>query len=262
MVKGNIQLAEPVVSVTMPAYNAERFIETAVRSVIDQSFADWELLVIDDGSRDGTCEIVQRLACEDQRIHLIQNEQNMGVAKTRNRGFDLCKGRYVALLDSDDVWHADKLEKQLSVLERQNADFSYCSYAIVDAYGNKVNRDYIVPEQVSFDRLLGENVIGCSTVLLRRELVQANHFETDYFHEDYALWLRLLSSGYKAVGCPEPLVDWRMIEGSRSFDKRKAAMNRWKIYRDYLKLPLLKSAKVFMSYVAASLRKYSAIASW
>lgn len=250
------RIDEIAVSVIMPAYNAERFIEESIRSVMEQTFTDWELLVIDDGSKDATCAIVEKLAAEDERITLFKNEKNMGVAKTRNKGFDLSKGRYVALLDSDDLWHSDKLERQIALLLREKAELAYCSYAIVDSDGNKVKDDYIVPEQVSFEGLLRENAIGCSTVLLSRDIVLRYRFKTEFYHEDYVLWLDLLRDGHKAVGCSEPLVKWRLIDGSRSFDKRKSAMNRWRIYREHLKFSPVKSARLLGAYAMAGVKKY------
>lgn len=247
---------QPLVSVIMPAYNAGRFLEAAIRSVMAQTVTDWELLVLDDGSSDDTLSIAWRLAREDCRISVLPNEHNMGVAKTRNRGFDLCRGEYVALLDSDDVWLPHKLERQLRRMEQTGADLCYCSYAIVDANGEKSRPDYLVPPQTDFDKLLRENVIGCSTVVLSRKVIDNHRFETDFYHEDYVLWLKLLRSGFRAAGCTEPLVHWRLIENSRSFNKRKAAGNRWRIYRDYLQLPLGKSVLAFAAYGAAGLKKY------
>lgn len=249
-------MAEPLVSVIMPAYNADRFIAEAIRSVMAQTYTNWELLIIDDCSKDDTCLIAQKFAEADPRITLIKNEKNQGVARTRNRGFDLCKGDFVALLDSDDIWHADKLEKQLAKLQMTHAAFAYSSYAIVDLQGKKTKADYLVPEEVSFRDLLKENVIGCSAVVLRADVLQKHRFIPDFFHEDYVLWLQLLREGYKAVGCGEVLLDWRYVENSRSFNKRKAAQNRWRIYRKYLRLPLLKSVWAFGHYAVRSLRKY------
>lgn len=246
----------PRVTVIMPAYNAERFIEEAIRSVMGQTVGDWELLVIDDGSRDGTCAVAQRLAAEDPRIRLLRNDTNMGVARTRNRGFDLCRSPYVALLDSDDAWHPEKLERQLTRLEESGADLCYTSYGIMGIRSQKVRADYLVPEQADFKRLLKENVIGCSTVLLKTGLVRQYHFETDLHHEDYALWVRLLHDGFRAAGCAEVLTQWRLVENSRSFDKRKSARSRWVIYRDYLKLPLHESLWAFGNYAFASVKKY------
>ena len=115
---------KPQVSVIMPAYNAGRFLEKAIRSVMAQTVTNWELLVLDDGSSDDTLIIAQRLAQADSRIRVLPNECNMGVAKTRNRGLDLCRGEYVALLDSDDVWYPQKLEAQLALMRETGADLS------------------------------------------------------------------------------------------------------------------------------------------
>ena len=252
---GGIFEKKPLVSVVMPAYNAERFVEAAIRSVQSQTVADWELLVLDDGSSDGTCAIAACLAQEDPRIRLLPNGENLGVARTRNRGFDLSRGQFVALLDSDDVWHPEKLEKQLARLAA-GGDFCYCSYAIIGKNGEKARSDFLVPETVDFEKLLRQNIIGCSTVLLRRELTGKYRFTTQFFHEDYVLWLQLLQSGCRAVGCPEVLADWRYIADSRSFDKGKSARNRRDFYRKYLKLSLLKSAWVFAAYALTGVRKY------
>lgn len=250
----------PVVTIIMPAYNQERFIEKAIRSVQEQTFADWALLVLDDGSVDGTCAIVERLAAEDERIELIRNEKNMGVARTRNCGLELSRGQYVAFLDSDDIWLPDKLEKQLSLAKETGADIIYCSYGIIDDKGKKSRRDYIVPESIDLNGLLKENVIGCSTVLLSERIAGKYRFETEFYHEDYVLWLRLLQDGYVAAGCRESLVKWRLSENSRSFNKRKSAQNRWRIYREAMRLSLWQSLWLFAHYAMASLRKYSRVA--
>lgn len=246
----------PFVSVIMPAYNAERFLEEAVRSVMNQTFQDWELLILDDCATDGTYALAERLAAEDDRITLYKNERNMGVARTRNRGFDLCRGQYVALLDSDDVWHPQKLEKQLERMQETGADLAYTSYSIVDTQGNKVKADFLVPAEVTYEDQLRVNAIGCSTVMLKAELLKNYRFATDFYHEDYVLWIQLLRDGHKAAGCQEVLTDWRYVENSRSFNKAKAARNRWHIYREYLKLPLWKSIRAFGGYAVSSLKKY------
>jgi teichuronic acid biosynthesis glycosyltransferase TuaG len=244
------------VSVIMPAYNAEAYIETAIRSVVAQTFTDWELIVIDDCSRDATVEIVENLACEDSRITLLRNEVNMGVSKTRNRGLDFARGSFVAFLDSDDVWYPEKLKVQLECLERTGADFAYCSYAIVNADGETAKADYIVPESITFESMLRKNDIGCSTVLLTAPIVKKYRFGSGFYHEDYVLWMQLLRDGYQACGNVEILVDWRYIENSRSFDKRKSAKNRWLIYRNYLGLSLIQSLWAFSGYAVSGVKKY------
>ena len=246
----------PLVTVIIPVYRSSLYIEAAIRSVMAQTITNWELIVIDDYSDDGTPEIVRSLAQEDTRIRLVCNERNMGVARTRNRGMDMARGSYIALLDSDDVWLPDKLERQLSLMAREKADLCYCSYAIVNAQGERCRPDYLVPESADFNLLLKENVIGCSTVVMSRRTVEDHRFTTDFYHEDYVFWVTLLQEGFRAVGCTEPLVHWRFIESSRSYDKRKAAISRWRIYRDYLHLSIGRSLSSFVAYFAASTKKY------
>ena len=247
---------KPLVSVIMPAYNAGVFIEEAIRSVMAQTVADWELLVLDDGSSDDTLIIAQRLAREDCRIRLMPNERNMGVARTRNRGLDLCRGEYVAFLDSDDIWYPQKLETQLAAMKKTGADLSYCSYAIVDAAGEKCRGDYLVPSTVEFHDLLRQNVIGCSTVMLSAAAAEKYRFETDFYHEDYVLWLRLLRDGCRTVGCTQVLVAWRYVENSRSFNKWNAAQKRWRIYREFLHLGFGYSVRLLTEYAFFGVRKY------
>lgn len=246
----------PMVSIIMPAYNAAPYIESAIRSVMSQTYLHWELLVLDDGSTDETARLVQALVAEDARVRYLPNLSNIGVAKTRNRGMDLAKGQYIAFLDSDDIWLPNKLEKQLTQLQHMHADMICSSYSIIDAVGNRIKRDYLVPEKIMLKLLLKENVIGCSTVLFSRAVLEHYRFKETYFHEDYTLWLDLLLNGYTIVGCTEVLAHWRYIANSRSFNKANGAKKRWRIYREYLHLPLLSTVYYFTCYALAGLRKY------
>ena len=248
--------ATPYVTVIMPAYNAGQYIARSIQSVIDQTFPNWVLYAIDDGSHDDTCRIIQEFSAGDDRIIFLKNEKNIGVSATRNKGIGLSRSKYIAFLDSDDVWHPEKLEKQLARIEQENADLSYCSYSLVDEHDVRIHDDYIIPAYTNYEALLKENVIGCSTVLVRTELVKQYGFRSDYYHEDYVLWLRLLELGYVAVGCTEVLVNWRHIKNSRSADKVKSAKKRWMIYRYCVGLPLPKCVRLFLRYAFAGLRKY------
>ena len=250
-------IEKPLVSVIMPAYNAERYIEKSIRSVQRQTWPDWELIVLDDCSSDRTAEVAAGLAREDDRIRLYTNEQNLGVARTRNRGLELCRGDYVAFLDSDDAWRPEKLELQLKCARETGADLVYTSYAIVDAGGEKKCRDFLVPADVSFEGLLRENVIGCSTVMLSLPVLEGKGFREDFFHEDYVLWLQLLNAGRKAAGVEKVLVDYFFHEDSKAGNKGRAARKRWNIYRRYLGFSVPKSAWYFGHYALAALRKYA-----
>lgn len=246
----------PAVSVVMPAYNAERFIWETINSVISQTYTDWELWVIDDCSTDSTREIVEELASQDSRINLVRNEKNVGVADTRNRGFDLCNGRYVALLDSDDVWFPDKLDRQMRLAEETGADIIYCSYKMIDEHGRPVCDDFIVPEIEDFDSCLVRSVISCSTALLSREITDKYRFNKDYYHEDLVLWLELLRYGYAARGVTEVIAAYRLLDSGRSSKKLRTALNRWRVYRKYLKLSIPKSVKSIVKYATLGIKKY------
>lgn len=244
------------VSIITPAYNSEKFIEATIRSVQSQTFTDWKLIVVDDCSEDSTPSIVQKLQTEDPRIELLLNPENLGVANARNRGVEYASSEYIAFLDSDDIWLPEKLELQLKKLKESGADLAYSSYSIINEDGEKVGSDYDVPENVTYEMLLKENVIGCSTVILKSDVAKKHPFSADQYHEDYVLWLSLLREGHRFVGCTDALVKWRYLKNSRSYNKKTAALHRWRIYRDYLKLPLVKSVLLFLRYCLSGLMKY------
>lgn len=246
----------PTVSVIMPAYNAERFIKETINSVIAQTYTDWELLVIDDFSTDSTCEIVDTFVASDERIHLIKNDKNLGVAETRNKGFDLCRGRYVALLDSDDMWLSNKLERQVELAEETGADIVYCSYKMIGEQNQVVCDDFIVAESVDFESCLVKSEISCSTVILSRAIIEKYRFEKDFYHEDLVLWLQILRDGYIARGVVDVLASYRLLDRSRSSKKTRSALNRWRVYRKYLKLSLPKSIKCILKYAFLGVKKY------
>lgn len=248
----------PRVSIIMPAYNAAAYIAAAIHSVLNQTVRDFELIAIDDGSRDDTLAIVRNLAKEDKRIRCCPNERNMGTANTRNRGLELSRGRYVAFLDSDDLWRPEKLEKQIQKMEASGADLVYTSYAIMNETGERC-RDFLVPGGIDLDGLLKENVIGCSTVMLRRDAADRFRFRCDFYHEDYVMWLQMLREGCVMAGLSEVLVDYRFYLGSRAGNKLASAHRRWIIYRKYLRLPLGKSLGYLAHYALAGVKKYARV---
>ena len=245
--QSGVEQKQPLVSVIMPAYNAEEYISEAVQSVMAQTYTNWELLILDDCSTDSTADKARCFSDLDPRITLYSNPKNIGVALTRNKKKKHAKGSWVALLDSDDIWHKDKLEKQLVAAENTGADIVYCSYSLMDKNGEHLS-DFIVPERTSYDDMLRKTVIGCSTVFMRSPILIHHHFSTEHYHEDYVLWLELLKSGYIAAASTDVLVDYRIVDGSRSNDKLKSARNRWLIYREIEKLSLGKSVRVFAAY--------------
>lgn len=242
-----------LVSVVMPAYNAERFIEETIQSVVWQTYENWELIVVDDCSTDGTRSLVMQWADRDSRITLLPCRENGGVAKARNVGIAAAKGRWIALLDSDDLWMADKLEKQLKLAEETGAELIYCSYALMSPERETI---FLVPEETDYEKTLVQSVISCSTVLMEKSIAQRYPFSSTYYHEDYILWLSILRDGHRARGCREVLAKYRLHPNSRASNKWNSARQRWVVYREYLHLPLFKSCKVFVRYTLAGLKKY------
>lgn len=253
---GKEQKKAPLVSVIMPAYNAEEFIEEAISSVIRQSVSDWELLVIDDGSQDGTRKIVREYEARDYRIHLIENEENLGVARTRNRGLDLCSGEYVALLDSDDYWEPIMLEKMIARAKETGADIIYSSYSIVDERGEKLCNDFIVPDETDFRSSIARSVIICSAVLITKQLAKENRFPVNMYHEDIAMWFQILRDGGIARGVTDVLAAYRQRRNSKTANKFKSAYRRWIVYRKHLHMPVVQCIFVMIQYTYNGLKKY------
>lgn len=246
----------PTVSVIIPAWNAEAFIEETLRSAVEQTFKDMEIIVVDDCSTDRTAEIAERMAATDPRIRCFRNPQNSGVSKTRNFAIEQARGTYIALLDSDDIWLPEKLERQVELIRRENADLVYCSYGMIDEKGNKSHPDFIVPETTDREHMLVSSVISCSTALIKKDVLLQFPFGSDRGHEDYILWLRILSAGYRVAGDSTVLAKYRVFSDSRSGNKWKSAKKRWRIYRRDLGLSRLHSMKYFLRYAVAGLKKY------
>lgn len=251
--------ATPLVSVIMPAYNAALFIEEAIASVQAQTVADWELLVIDDCSTDNTCKIVKEISAKDSRVTLLINEKNLGAAGSRNRGLDIFRGKYVALLDSDDYWYPQMLEKMIARAEETKADIIYCSYELVDEQGVKVCNDFLVPEATTFRESIVRSVITCSTVLVTGELAKNNRFPVNMYHEDIAMWFQILREGGTARGVQEVLAAYRQRSNSKTANKLKSAGRRWIIYRKHLKMPFFQSAITMVRYGYYGMKKFKRV---
>ena len=249
-------MPEKKVSVVMPIYNAERFLAEAVESVINQTYKNWELLLVDDCSKDGSLEIARRYEAEDNRIRVIASTQNQGAAMSRNMGIKEATGEYIALLDSDDVWVTTKLEKQIALIQEKNVVIVYCSYDFIDESGKPILKPYIVPEHTNFEKMLISSVMSCSTVLIESEFFKKHLFKTEFYHEDYVLWMEMLKENIDVAGLADVYAHYRKVSGSRSDNKINAAKQRWKVFREDLKLPFWKSVIAFVGYAVNGIIKY------
>lgn len=248
-----------LISIVMPAYNAEKTIRQAMGSVMAQTFKDWELLVVNDKSKDRTRDIILDSAKSDKRIRYIENRRNLGVSETRNRGVSLACGQWIAFLDSDDAWEEKKLEEQVGQIHKSDARFVFTGSAFMDQEGGRLDYCLNVPEKISFRQLLKQNVISCSSVLIEKALMEKYPMASGNMHEDYAVWLRVLKNeGLEAYGVNKPLLIYRVSGDSKSGNKAKAALMHWRVYR-YIGLPLASSAYYFIFYMVRNLKKYGKI---
>lgn len=243
------------VSIIMPAYNAERFIGEAVESVQAQGFENWELLVADDRSTDRTVAIVKSIALNDPRVRVLISEKNGGPAAARNLAIQSAGGRYIAFLDSDDVWLPQKLETQLEFMRSSNTALTYTRYRRIDEDGIVVGHLVSVPSQLNYQQLLRNTAIVTSTVMIDRSLVGDFHMKHTYY-DDYALWLEIVRRGFVAKGLRQDLTRYRVVGNSVSRKKGKSALMVWRTYRDVENLGLLRSMWSFSGYIWNAICKY------
>lgn len=246
----------PEVSILLPVYNSERYVNRTITSVLQQSMADFELIIIDDGSTDNTQTLLQNWAMKDSRIQFIENDCNMGVAEVRNKGIALAQGDYVCFIDSDDTWHSDKLESQLAFMKQNHSDFSCTAYTMVNEEGKFIKNRMIPKQSIQLEDLLKENYICCSTVMLKTNIAKQYNMNGSYTHEDYVYWLELIQSGATGTVLNQILTHYRLAQTSRSANKGKAAQGRWQVYRTYMQFGIIKSGRYFVQYALNGIKKY------
>lgn len=248
-------MLRPLLTVIMPSYNAEPFIAESIVSVLAQTVEDWELIVVDDASGDGTLDIVAEFQRRDQRIRLVAEGANHGPAHARNRGLEQARGDLIAFIDSDDVWFPEKTAKQLAAMEHYQADISYTGY--------KRRRDdeqdgtvVAVPPSVTYEAMLRRNLIGCSTSMVRRSTCGTLRMSPIMRRqEDHCYWLSLLRDGSRtAIGVNQPLVWYRLHHGSLSANKLVSATYSWKLLRQVERFGLAKSLWIFSGYAFQALK--------
>lgn len=244
-----------LVSIIMAAYNAEKTIEMAIQSVISQTYPCWELLIIDDCSADKTASIAAAFSGKDARIHLLRNERNSGVSRSREKGLKAAAGGWIAVLDSDDAWISDKIQKQLSLAEEKAAELVFTGSSFMDENGTAVDWQLHVPKTLTYRQLLKQNLISNSSVLVKKELFQRFFAVGDSMHEDYAIWLGITAGGYTAYGIDEPLLVYRIASSSKSGNKLKSAKMQWNTYR-YKGLNPLAAAWYMCWYTVNGFLKY------
>jgi teichuronic acid biosynthesis glycosyltransferase TuaG len=247
---------QPLISIIMPAYHSEKTISRSIKSVIRQTYVDWQLIVIEDGSADSTENIVTSFG--DPRIQYYRNQTNIGVSETRNRALDMAKGEWIAFLDSDDLWVENKLEIQMDCAIKNQVEFVYAAAYFINEHGDEYKGITDVPLSVSFSELLKHNLIICSSVMVKKSLMEGLRFVSDELSEDYAMWLMLLQKVPFASGINEPLLYYRISSSSRSGNKLTSLLRGYRVYR-YFKISRWASACYIFSHLCHSYIKYRRI---
>jgi len=249
---------EYLVSVIMPAYNSEKFIEDSINSVLKQTYPNMELIVIDDLSTDRTVKIVEQFRKKDSRVLLEKNEVNLGVSETRNKGISLANGDWIAFLDSDDIWKRNKIEIQMKNANQANARFLFTGVTYINEENIPYRGTFKVPNKVSYKELLKQNVITCSSVLVKKSLFDSVKMKKDDTHEDYGAWLSILKNEPYAYGINQPLLIYRISKKSKSGNKIKSLLMAYKTYR-YVGINSFCAIYNLFWYVCKNLRKYKNI---
>ncbi len=267
-------MVDELVSIVMPMKNAARTLDAAIRSVVQQSWSQWELLIVDDLSSDDSLSRARQWAVMEPRIRVIASRVALGPAAARNLALHQATGRYLAFLDADDLWASEKLQIQLETMRTTGSPLAFSSYAQFHD-GAHEGWVYQAPSSTTYADMLGGNVIGCLTVVIDRSMLKALEFDDGrdvlprtpwrhlyslIGHEDYVAWMRALqqieSAGWPPpVGIPQPLAYHRLSPGSFSSSKIRVAGYQWFIYRHMLMLSCWRSLYCFARYASRSLGK-------
>ena len=243
-----------LVSIVIPVYNAEKCIGDTVASIRSQSYQNWEIIMVDDGSTDKSLDIMKSLECDN--IKVLQSNGG-SAALARNKGIEAATGRYIAFLDADDLWDPLKLEKQLNFMEKHDAAFSFTGYEFADEYGVSVNKLVQVPLKINYKQALKNTTIFTSTVILDMDKLSKDEiYMPNVKSEDTATWWRVLKSGVTGYGLNEGLTLYRRSSGTLSSNKFEAIRRIWNLYRNVEKLSVPYSCVCFVMWaIRAVLRR-------
>lgn len=245
---------EELVSIIMPAYNCGDFIGSTLDSVINQSYKNWEVIVVDDCSTDNTADVVQEYIKKDNRIKYHKLVKNSGAAVARNKAVDLAAGKYMAFLDSDDVWFPEKLTKQIGFMEENDYGFTCTSYTKVDEQGEYLNRTIVAQLKRDYDGVL-KTCPGNSTVIYNAEKLGKFKIPDIKKRNDYVMWLQVIKKEKYLYGIEEPLGSHRIRTEGISSNKKSLVGYHWKVYREIENLSLLKSSYLIVYWVVATVLK-------
>lgn len=244
-----------LISVITPVYNSEKYIANHIKSIQAQTYSNWEHILVDDCSTDSSKALILSFCEKDPRIKYHSLNTNSGAGVARNKAIELAKGRYIAFLDSDDLWYPEKLEKQLYFMQKNNHHFTFTDYDQVDIEGQTLEKLIKCKSIVTYKNALYKNPIGCLTAMYDVNFYGKQYMPSIRKRQDYALWLKLLkkTNGY---GLNECLASYRIGNNSISNNKLDLIKYEWKIYREVEGFPFFKSSFYLVSAILIKLKSY------
>ncbi|WP_299776572.1 glycosyltransferase family 2 protein [uncultured Formosa sp.] len=233
---------QPLVSIITPVYNAEKFISQTIETVLSQTYTNWELILVDDGSSDNSLQIISKFTAAHKNIFLFKNAENSGAAITRNRGMEEAKGKYIAFLDADDIWFPTKLDKQIGMMEAKHLDVSFSSYNLMDAEGHSLEKKVKALEQLTYKKLLKCNYVGNLTGIYNAQTLGKIYTKNLRKRQDWLLWLAAVKKTKQPVlGIQESLANYRLQSDSMSANKFGLIKYNYSVYKTGLQFSTVKS---------------------
>ena len=247
-------MKDDLISIIIPVYNAEKFLDETINTVLNQTYKNFELILVNDGSKDKSVDVIKKH--NDKRIKLIDNKNNKGAALSRNDGIRKAKGRYICFLDADDLWNKEKLEKQISFMKEKECAFSFTGYEFANENGIPKGKKVFIPKKLNYKSALKNTTISTITVMIDtkkmdKDLIYMNNVKS----EDTATWWNILKNGYEAFGLNEILSFYRRSDGTLSSNKIEAIRRIWNLYRNVFKLGFFYSLYNFVFYAINAVKR-------
>lgn len=247
-------MKDDLISIIIPVYNAEKFLDETVNTVLNQTYKNFELILVNDGSKDKSVDVIKKY--NDKRIKLIDNKNNKGAALSRNDGIRKAKGRYICFLDADDLWNKEKLEKQINFMKEKECAFSFTGYEFANENGIPNGKKVFIPKKLNYKSALKNTTISTITVMIDtkkmdKDLIYMNNVKS----EDTATWWNILKNGYEAFGLNEILSFYRRSDGTLSSNKIEAIRRIWNLYRNVFKLGFFYSLYNFVFYAINAVKR-------
>lgn len=250
-------MMDDLVSIIMPSFNNGKYLNDSINGVINQTYQNWELLIIDDCSIDESVSIIKKYVKLDERIKLYKNKENSGVALTRNKGIEESKGRYICFLDADDIWDMNKIKKQVDFMSRTSCSFCYTAYEFANNDGIPNGKIVNVPTKINYKQALKNTTIFTSTVMFDMNYLKKSDIYMPNIRrgQDTATWWQVLKRIEYAYGINEVLSYYRRSAHTLSSNKLTALKRTWVLYRNVEEFGLITSSYYFCWYLINAIKR-------